>query len=152
MKRAKNMPARPVNEGDLPQLLGWPADGLPKRPPILEGRATARFRRFFEQQAANATEGQSIMKQAKRTPAPQLVSVVEQTTAKHSPTPATPAKSSKKVQLNFSCSEELCFTINEQAIKEGGIRPFIARILKEAGYPVPEADLEGKTFSRRVRA
>lgn len=98
------------------------------------------------------------MKTPKRTPAPHLVAVVEQTakTAKAPPAPAPvpspPAKLDKKVQVNFSCTEDLMFTINEAAIKEGGIRPFIARILKEAGYPVPNADLEGRTISRRMRA
>jgi hypothetical protein len=110
------------------------------------------------------------MKQAKRTPPPELVAIVEQqsiktatvkpeqtTTANPVPTPAPDmpdmsVKPTKNVQLNFSCSEELMFTINEAAVKEGGIRPFIARVLKEAGYPVPDADLAGRTISRRMRA
>jgi hypothetical protein len=100
---------------------------------------------------------------AKRTPAPELASIVE-AAAKPQAKPTAPvataptvavvpaAKPGKKVQVNFSCSEDFMFLINEAAAKEGGIRPLMARVYKAAGYPVPDADLSaGRTLTRRLR-
>ena len=45
------------------------------------------------------------------------------------------------VQLNLNVTEELADIISEEAQKAGSTRRFIARLMKEAGYPVPQADL-----------
>lgn len=45
------------------------------------------------------------------------------------------------VQLNLNVTEELADIITEEARKAGSTRRWLARIMKDAGYPVPEADL-----------
>ena len=97
---------------------------------------------------------------AKRTPAPELASIVEAAAKRpakaaapaEAATPAPTPPPAKNMQLNFSCSPGLVYLVNEHAVKEGGIRAFIARVLKEAGYPVPDEDLvAGRAISRRMR-
>jgi hypothetical protein len=45
------------------------------------------------------------------------------------------------VQLNLNITEELADIITEEARKAGSTRRFIARLMKDAGFPVPDADL-----------
>jgi copper chaperone CopZ len=63
-------------------------------------------------------------------------------------TPATPAPQPEKtVQINFRASLGLAKIIDQLATKEGSTRAVFARLIKEAGYDVPDADL--KSASRR---
>jgi hypothetical protein len=53
------------------------------------------------------------------------------------------------VQLNVAITEELADMIAEEAIKAGSTRRWLARLMKDAGYPVPEADLTPFDLRRR---
>jgi hypothetical protein len=56
------------------------------------------------------------------------------------------------VQMNFNITEELADIITEEARKAGSTRRWLARLMKEAGYPVPDADLTPYMNVRRRRA
>jgi hypothetical protein len=56
------------------------------------------------------------------------------------------------VQMNFNISEELADIISEEAKKAGSTRRWLARMMKDAGYPVPDADLNPYMNVRRRRA
>ena len=58
-------------------------------------------------------------------------------------------KAPKTVQINWNASEELARIIAQEAAKSGSTRRFIARLMKEAGFPVPEADLNPPDNRRR---
>ncbi len=60
-------------------------------------------------------------------------------------------KAPPTVQCNFNLTEELADLIAEEAIKVGGTRRFIARLMKDAGYPVPNADLNPFDNRRRIK-
>src|SRR6516225_8183489 len=45
----------------------------------------------------------------------------------------------RTVQINWNASEELARLIAIEAVKAGSTRRFIARLMKQAGYEVPEA-------------
>jgi hypothetical protein len=55
------------------------------------------------------------------------------------------------VQLNLNITEELADIISEEARKAGSTRRWLARMMKEAGYDVPEADLNPYMNVRRRR-
>jgi hypothetical protein len=55
----------------------------------------------------------------------------------------------KTVQINWNASEQLARTIAVEAAKVGSTRRFIARLMKQAGYDVPEADLNPADNRRR---
>jgi hypothetical protein len=55
----------------------------------------------------------------------------------------------KTVQINWNASEQLARTIAIEAAKVGSTRRFIARLMKDAGYDVPEADLSPADNRRR---
>lgn len=59
--------------------------------------------------------------------------------------PTTPPQSAPKAEpslmMSFKASKPFAKMLAENAEPEGGLRRFIARLCKEAGYPVPEADL-----------
>jgi hypothetical protein len=55
------------------------------------------------------------------------------------------------VQLNLNITEELADIITEEARKAGSTRRFIARLMKDAGFPVPDADLTPYMNVRRRR-
>jgi len=57
----------------------------------------------------------------------------------------------KTVQLNINITEELADLIADEAVKAGSTRRFIARVLRDAGYPVPQADLHPFDNRRRAR-
>jgi hypothetical protein len=56
------------------------------------------------------------------------------------------------VQLNLNITEELADIITEQARKAGSTRRFIARLMKDAGFAVPDADLTPYMNVRKRRA
>src|SRR4051794_34633928 len=60
-------------------------------------------------------------------------------------------KAPPTVQVNFNASEEFADLIAEEAFKAGSTRRFLARVLRDAGYPVPEADLSPMDNRRRAR-
>jgi hypothetical protein len=60
-----------------------------------------------------------------------------------SPRPRPP----KTVQINWNASEQLARTIAFEAV--GSTRRFIARLMKQADYDVPEADLNPADNRRR---
>jgi hypothetical protein len=55
----------------------------------------------------------------------------------------------KTVQINWNASEQLARTIAIEAAKVGSTRRFIAKLMKEAGYDVPDADLHPADNRRR---
>lgn len=75
-------------------------------------------------------------------------SAVVQPFAPGLPEPKRP-KAPKTVQINWNASEELARIIAEEASKSGSTRRFIARLMRDAGYPVPEADLNPPDNRRR---
>ena len=66
------------------------------------------------------------------------------------PTPApVPAKAPKKVQINFQASEAFAELLAREAEKAGSTRRFLARLMRDAGYDVPEADVNPPDTRRR---
>jgi hypothetical protein len=55
------------------------------------------------------------------------------------------------VQLNVAITEELADMIADEAVKAGSTRRWLAKLMKDAGYPVPEADLMPIDNRRRAR-
>jgi hypothetical protein len=55
------------------------------------------------------------------------------------------------VQLNVAVTEELADMIADEAVKAGSTRRWLARLMKDAGYPVPAADLTPVDNRRRPR-
>ncbi len=55
----------------------------------------------------------------------------------------------KTVQVNFNASEMLARLIAQEAAKVGGTRRLVARLLRQAGHEVPEADLNPPDNRRR---
>lgn len=58
-------------------------------------------------------------------------------------------KAPKTVQINFNGTEELARLIAKLAQNAGSTRRLIARMLKDAGHIVPEADLNPTDNRRR---
>ncbi len=63
--------------------------------------------------------------------------------------PGKGRKALPTVQINWNASEDLARVIAEEAAKAGSTRRFIARLMKDAGYEVPEADLNPLDNRRR---
>ena len=65
------------------------------------------------------------------------------------PRPA-PTRREPSLQINFRVTPKLARLLHDQQAAAGGIgvRCFIARVLKQAGYDVPDEDLEPR-FSKR---
>jgi len=55
----------------------------------------------------------------------------------------------KTVQVNMSVTEMLARIIATEAAKSGSTRRFIARLMRDAGYDVPAADLNPPDNRRR---
>ena len=55
----------------------------------------------------------------------------------------------KKVQINFQASEAFAELVAREAEKVGSTRRFFARLLRQAGYDVPEADVNPPDTRRR---
>lgn len=53
------------------------------------------------------------------------------------------------VQINFKASEAMAELIAEEGAKAGSTRRFLARLLREAGYDVPDADVNPPDNRRR---
>ena len=53
------------------------------------------------------------------------------------------------VQVNFKASEAFADLIAREAEKAGSTRRLFARLMKEAGYPVPDADVNPPDNRRR---
>jgi hypothetical protein len=77
-------------------------------------------------------------------PAPQPVS----RGGEGGPAPPRP-RAPKTVQINWNASEELARLIAIEAAKAGSTRRFIAGLMKQAGYDVPDADLNPADNRRR---
>ena len=55
----------------------------------------------------------------------------------------------KTVQINFSATEDMARLVAQLAAEAGSTRRFFARLLRDAGHPVPEADLNPPDNRRR---
>lgn len=53
------------------------------------------------------------------------------------------------VQINFKASEGFAELVAREAEKEGSTRRFFARLMKQAGYDVPDADVNPVDTRRR---
>lgn len=72
------------------------------------------------------------------------------TTAPKPASSPAPARREPSLQVNFRVTPKLARLLHDQQAAAGGIgvRCFIARVLKQAGYDVPDEDLEPR-FSKR---
>src|SRR3954470_3688672 len=90
----------------------------------------------------------------KRVSGAELVGKLSEATA-HLPA-SSPARLSvkplKKVQINFQASEAFAELVAREADKEACPRPFCARLLRQAGYDVPEAEVSPPNPRRRRRS
>lgn len=57
------------------------------------------------------------------------------------PTTSPLPKAEPSLMMSFKASKPFAKTLAEAAEPEGGLRRLIARVFKEAGYPVPNVDL-----------
>ena len=55
----------------------------------------------------------------------------------------------RTVQVNMAVTENLARIIAKEAAKAGSTRRFIARLMRDAGYDVPDADLNPPDNRRR---
>jgi hypothetical protein len=55
------------------------------------------------------------------------------------------------VQVNFKATEEFADLIAQAAEKAGSTRRFIARLMRDAGFPVPDVDVNPPDNRRRAR-
>jgi hypothetical protein len=62
----------------------------------------------------------------------------------------SPPVSTATEQINFRGSPELARILARLAADQGSIRLVVARLLRDAGYPVPEADLAPPPGRRRL--
>jgi hypothetical protein len=53
------------------------------------------------------------------------------------------------VQVNFKASEAFADLISQEAEKAGSTRRLFARLMRDAGFPVPEADVNPPDKRRR---
>jgi hypothetical protein len=63
---------------------------------------------------------------------------------------ASPPVSTATEQINFRGSPELARILSRLAADQGSIRLVVARLLRDAGYPVSEADLAPPPGRRRL--
>ena len=64
---------------------------------------------------------------------------------------ASPAVEAANTQVNFKVTAAFADLIAEEAAKAGSTRRFFARLMREAGYAVPEADVNPPEGRRRGR-
>jgi hypothetical protein len=57
------------------------------------------------------------------------------------PVAASTSARTRIVQVNFKCSEGMAETIARLGREAGSTRRFLARLLVDAGHPVPECDV-----------
>lgn len=67
----------------------------------------------------------------------------------HRSQPAERERPPPVVQVNFKVSERLAALIAEQGEKAGSTRRFFARVLRDAGFEVPDADISPPDTRRR---
>ena len=65
------------------------------------------------------------------------------------PAPVAKPQPLKKVQINFQASEPFAELVATEAEKAGSTRRFFARLLRDAGYDVPEVDVNPPDTRRR---
>ena len=65
------------------------------------------------------------------------------------PVPVAKPQPLKKVQINFQASEPFAELVATEAEKAGSTRRFFARLLRDAGYDVPEVDVNPPDTRRR---
>ena len=65
------------------------------------------------------------------------------------PVPVAKPQPLKKVQINFQASEPFAELVAIEAEKAGSTRRFFARLLRDAGYDVPEVDVNPPDTRRR---
>ena len=64
--------------------------------------------------------------------------------------PSAPVhRSPPTVQINFKASEAFAELVAREAEKEGSTRRFFARLMRQVGYDVPEADVNPVDTRRR---
>ena len=64
--------------------------------------------------------------------------------------PSVVASNTATEQINFRASPELARILARLAVEQGSIRLVIARLLRDAGYLVPDADLAPPPGRRRL--
>jgi hypothetical protein len=60
-----------------------------------------------------------------------------------------PPRPARVVQINFKASEAMADLIATEGAKAGSTRRFLARLLRDAGYEVPEVDVNPPDTRRR---
>lgn len=91
---------------------------------------------------------------AKRTPAPELAQIVSNTVTPKAPAASAendqtkPKASLPTVQVNFRVSEPMARLIAKEAANSS-TRAFFARLMRDAGFDVPEADINAHAAVRR---
>ncbi len=63
--------------------------------------------------------------------------------------PAPTHRPPPTVQINFKASEAFADLVAREAEKEGSTRRFFARLMRQVGYDVPEADVNPVDTRRR---
>ena len=58
-------------------------------------------------------------------------------------------KAPRTVQINFNASEAMARVVAQEAAKLGSTRRLFAKLLREAGHDIPEADLNPMVNKRR---
>ena len=67
------------------------------------------------------------------------------------PSEASPApKRERTEQINFRASREMAELVAHLAVEHGSVRRLFARLLRDAGHAVPEADLAPPPGRRRL--
>lgn len=61
----------------------------------------------------------------------------------------TPLRPPPVVQVNFKATEAFAELLGREAEKAGSTRRFLARLMREAGFDVPEADVNPPDTRRR---
>ncbi len=80
----------------------------------------------------------------------QISSVTASLPAASTPQPPAPVpRPPKKVQINFQASEAFAELVAREAEKVGSTRRLFARLMLNAGYEVPEADVNPPDTRRR---
>jgi hypothetical protein len=71
------------------------------------------------------------------------------TTGQLQPTGQGRGKAPKTVQINFNASESMARVVAQEAAKLGSTRRLFAKLLRDAGHDIPEADLNPMVNKRR---
>jgi hypothetical protein len=63
--------------------------------------------------------------------------------------PQARGRAPKTVQINFNASEAMARVVSQEAAKLGSTRRLFARLLRDAGHDIPDADLNPMVNKRR---